>query len=274
MTLSAEQVRQYREHGWIAPIDVMSLDEARALRAQLEDAEKAFPEHLGAENRNNPHLVLPFLGALTIDPRIVDSVEALVGPSISLWSTVLFIKAPSSGSFVSWHQDATYMALASDNHVTAWLALSPSTLDSGCVSVIPGSHRDGMRQHVDTFGDDNILTRGQEVQGVEARDAVHLELQPGQMSLHHPWLVHGSQPNRSSDRRIGIAMQSYMGDDVRPVRGEHFVTHVRGAATNPAFTEAPLPTELCSPSAIAHRIAANEAFANILYDGAKERRDL
>lgn len=274
MSLTDEQIEHFRQHGYVAPIDVMSADEATELRRLLEVAEAAHPDELHAENRNNPHLVLPFFGALSTDPRIVDYVEALVGPDIMLWSTVLFAKAPHSGSFVSWHQDSTYMAVSHNNDVTAWLALTPSTLDNGCVSVIPGTHKSGKVEHVDTFGDDNILTRGQEVQGVDPNTAVHLELKPGQMSLHHPWVVHGSQPNRSDDRRIGLALQTFMGADMRPSRGPQYVTHVRGAAIDSSWCELSLPTEVCSAQGLANRDMANQAFADILYDGAERRRKL
>ncbi len=274
MGLSAEQVEHFREHGYIAPIDVMSEDEAGQLRALLEEAEAAYPEQLHAEHRNNPHLVLPFFGAITTDPRIVDKVESLIGPDIMLWSTVLFAKAPQSGSFVSWHQDATYMAVGPHNDVTAWLALTPSHLGNGCVSVLPGTHKSGKVEHVDTFGDENILTRGQEVVGVDPSTAVHLELKPGQMSLHHPWVVHGSQPNRSDDRRIGLALQTYMGTDMRPTKGPQYVTHVRGGAVDDSWSVLPLPTDVCDDSGLANRQVANQSFADILYDGAEKRRKL
>ena len=92
---------------------------------------------------------------------------------MAFWSSVLFIKEPHSGAFVSWHQDATYMILNSDNHVTAWIALIPSTEESGCVAVIPGTHRQGIVNHEDTFGEDNILTRGQRVMGIDESQAVN-----------------------------------------------------------------------------------------------------
>jgi len=270
--LSAEQIEHFDEHGFVAPIDVMSPEEAGELRRRLEEAEAAHPEQFHAEHRNNAHLVVPFIGQLSTDPRIVDHVESLIGPDIMLWSTVLFAKAPHSGSFVSWHQDATYMAVGPHNDVTAWLALTASTLESGCVSMIPGTHTSGKVEHVDTYGEDNILTRGQEVVGIDP--SLDLVLRPGQMSLHHPWVVHGSQPNRTDDRRIGLALQTYMGADMRPTRGPQYVTHVRGAAIDPAWTQLPLPTELCSVDGIANRDLANQSFADILYDGAAERRKL
>lgn len=273
MSLTDEQVRQYHDQGWVAPITVMSVDEATTLADAFARAEADYPDHLHAEHRNNAHLTFPLLHDVTTDARVVDAVEKLIGPDICLGSTVLFVKEPSSSGFVSWHQDAYYMALEPPNFVTAWIALTPSTIDSGCVTVLPGTHRERV-VHTDTFGSDNILTRGQEVLDIDVSKGVHLELQPGQMSLHHPWLVHGSQPNRSASRRIGFAMQSYLGAQVRPTRGEHYVTAIRGQAPAGAFTVVSGPTTVCSPEAVDTRAQANAAMKAVLYDGADKTRKL
>lgn len=273
MTLSSEQIRHYREQGWVAPIDVMSPDEAAEILRLLEAAEKSHPEDLHPEHRNNAHLAFPFLANVVADQRIVDAACALVGPDVALWSTVLFVKEPDSAAHVSWHQDAFYMGLESDNFVTAWLALTPSTVESGCVSIVPGSHHT-VAAHTDTFGADNILTRGQEVEDVDLSNVVHLELAPGQMSLHHPWLVHGSQPNRSDRRRIGLAMQSYLGARVRPQRGEHYVLPIRGELPHPSFKRSRPPIGDCTADARNHRAVANAALAAVLYDGAEQTRRL
>ncbi len=273
MTLTTADIEHYGEHGWLAPIDVMSEAEATEILTRLERAELDHAEHLHPEHRNNAHLVFPFLADLCVDRRIVDPVTALLGDDLSLWSTVLFAKDPDSSAFVSWHQDAHYMALEPDHFVTAWLALTPSTIESGCVSVLPGTHR-RRHDHADTFGDDNILTRGQTVTDVDPDRAVHLELRPGQMSLHHPWLVHGSQPNRSGARRVGFALQSFLAADVRPLRGDHHVLPVRGAAPDPAFVTVAPPSSELAPDAVEARRAANAALAGVLYDGADSVRGL
>ena len=273
MSLTLEQVTHYETHGWVAPVEVMTEAEATSLLSQLERAEANFPDALNAENRNNAHLEFPFLAKVACHPAIVEAARDLVGPDLTLWSTVLFIKEPDSSAFVSWHQDAFYMGLEPSNFVTAWLAFTPSTIESGCVSVIPGTHGD-RADHVDTFGQDNILTRGQQVSGIDPEAAVHLELRPGQMSLHHPWLVHGSQPNRSAGRRVGMAMQSYLGGDVRPLQGEHHVMHIAGQPVPAHFVAAPRPNVDSAPSSNVARRAANQAFANVLYDGAEQRRAL
>ncbi len=273
MGLTTEQVERYRADGWLAPLDVLDLVDAISLAKQLESAESTYPDHLHASNRNNAHLAFPFLADLATHPAIVDAVRSLIGDDISLWSTVLFIKEPGSSAFVSWHQDAHYMALEPDNFVTAWVALTPSTLESGCVSVLPGTHTSQAR-HSDTFGDDNILTRGQQVDDVDTSGMVHLELQPGQMSLHHPRLIHGSQPNRSNQRRVGVAMQAYLGGNVRPTSGQHHVMHIAGRKPPSEFSISPRPFGICTPAGLATRAAANQALADVLYDGAEIRRGL
>ena len=109
---------------------------------------------------------------------------------------------------------------------------------------------------------------------VDESQAVKLELRPGQMSLHHPWLVHGSLPNKSNQRRVGIAMQSYIGDDVRPEHGEHHVIHIQGAEVPAEFIRAQRPKNVCDEAGVAAREAANKAFSDVLYTGAKIRRKL
>ncbi len=273
MSLTPTQIAHYRNEGWVCPIDVLTAEEAAETLAALEEAEQRFPEALHAEHRNNAHLAFPFLADLALDDRVVDAVESLIGPDIVLGSTVLFIKEPSTDAFVSWHQDAFYMGLEPANFVTAWIALTPSNPDTGCVTVLPRTHT-ARQHHDDTFGEDNILTRGQTITHVDSSLGVDLVLEPGQMSLHDPWLVHGSQPNRSNARRIGIAMQSYLGADVRPTRGEHHVIHVRGAKPHASFVDVPVPSAPMSPAAVAVRQAANDAMASVLYDGAEQTRAL
>jgi len=173
---------------------------------------------------------------------------------------------------VSWHQDATYMGVDSADLVTAWVALTSSTAESGCVSVVSGTHQDGIRPHVDRFGPDNILTRGQHVDGIDEATTVDVELRPGQMSLHHPYLVHGSRPNSSADRRVGVAFQSYIGVGVRPSRGEHHVLPVGPEPVDPSFTVVRRPIGECTAEGRAMRAAANAALSDVLYHGAAKRR--
>ncbi|MEZ5776111.1 MAG: phytanoyl-CoA dioxygenase family protein [Hyphomicrobiaceae bacterium] len=222
-TLTGEQVAGYRRDGFVLPIDVLSGDEAAAWRGEVETAEAthrdgALPHPLNQYFRVNAQVVLPFIARFALDTRILDAVESLLGPDLLIWSAELFIKEPGTPKVVSWHQDLTYWGMGeTDEQVTAWLALSPATAQSGCMRFVAGSHNNRIVAHRDTFHADNLLSRGQEIAvEVDERDAVLAELQPGQMSLHHGRMFHASGPNLSDDRRIGLAIR-YVTPGVRQI---------------------------------------------------------
>ena len=272
--LTKLQIEQYHDEGFISPIRVISEQEALSIKDELEQVEKEFPEEINSESRNNLHLSFAFLDALAHNKIIVDAIEDLIGPDISLWASVMFIKEPSSKQYVSWHQDATYMGLDSLDFPTPWIALSPSNIETGCMTMIAGSHKTKIQNHEDTFAENNILTRGQVIQDVDESKAVDLILQPGEMSIHHGAVIHGSQPNNSNQRRIGFSLQSYMPNNVKQIVGRNLWTHVRGQKRQdddgmlldrPRFN--------MDPNTVAQRKIANENLSEILYKGAKEKRN-
>jgi hypothetical protein len=272
--LTKEQIEQYHDQGFISPIRVISEREALSIKNELEQVEAEFPEEINAENRNNLHLSFAFLDKLAHNKIIVDAIEDLIGPNISLWASVMFIKEPSSKHYVSWHQDATYMGLDSMNFPTPWVALSPSNKETGCMTMISGSHKLKIQEHEDTFAENNILTRGQVIQDVDESRAVDLILEPGEMSIHHGAVIHGSQPNKGNQRRIGFSLQSYMPNDISQVVGRNIWTHVRGQKREdkdgllldrPKFN--------MDPKTVAQRKLANKNLSNILYKGSKEKRN-
>ncbi len=129
----------------------------------------------------------------------------------------MWIKEAGSGSFVPWHQDATYFGLDPPEQVTAWVALTAATREMGCLSLLPGSHREGQLQHRDRRDERAMLSRGQTVErAVDEARAVELEMAPGEVSFHHTLTMHRSGPNRSAARRIGIGI-SYIPAHVRHV---------------------------------------------------------
>ena len=154
--LNEKQIEQYHDEGFILPIRVMSEEEALKIKERVEEAEKAFPEEFNPENRNNLHLTFMVLDELAHNSIILDAVEDLIGPDFSLWSSVMFIKNPSTEHFVSWHQDATYMGMTSSDFLTPWIALTPSTEEMGCMAMIPRSHKQNILPHQDTFSENNI----------------------------------------------------------------------------------------------------------------------
>ncbi|MGB1752673.1 MAG: phytanoyl-CoA dioxygenase family protein, partial [Paracoccaceae bacterium] len=169
--LTQAQIDAFHRDGFVSPIDVFSEAEALRLRVELEAAEAKWPEAFQGAARNNAHLNLMCLDGIVHNPVLLDAIEDLIGPDILSYGTVLFIKEPKDPGFVSWHQDARYMGLEPHIGITAWVALTEANDENGCMQMIPGSHGE-IRDHNDTFGEENILTRGQEVENVDASTAV------------------------------------------------------------------------------------------------------
>jgi len=151
--------------------------------------------------------------------------------------------------------------------MTAWVALSPANLESGCMKFLPGSHDQDHLRHVDTFHKDNLLSRGQEIAvEVETDAAVDCILKPGEMSLHHVKLVHGSEPNRSADRRIGLAIR-YIPTDVKQLKVRDSATLVRGVDRYQNFDHEPRPSRDLSEAALAAHADAIARQVKALYSG-------
>lgn len=231
--LNQSQAGRYRTDGVLHPVRVMSEDAARAVRAEIEALETDHAAGAGGHGldqffRVNGQLVIPLLARIARTPAILDAVETLLGENLLVWSVELFIKEPGDGNFVSWHQDITYWGMGdTDEEVTAWLALSDVSIEAGCMRFVPGSHRGGIVKHDDTFRASNLLSRGQEIGGIDESSAVPGPLKPGEMSLHHGRCFHASAPNRSGDRRIGCAIR-YVTPEVRQGLHRDFAMLVRG----------------------------------------------
>jgi len=266
-SLTEDQVAAYKREGYVAPVAVMSEAEARALRGKLEAIEADTGGPLRGDLRHKAHLLFPFLAELIRHPAILDAVEDLLGPDILCWNTNFFIKEAETPSFVSWHQDSTYWGLSSPDVCTAWVALTPSNLDNGAMAVIPKSHTRDQIPHRDTFDRHNLLTRGQEIAvEVDEREAVPLVLQPGEMSLHHVRLVHGSPPNPSPDRRIGFAIR-YIPTSIHQLEGTDSASLVRGADRFHHFELEPRPARDMQDDMLALHRRLTERAAQILYKG-------
>jgi ectoine hydroxylase-related dioxygenase (phytanoyl-CoA dioxygenase family) len=265
--LSQEAARQYRQDGYVSPIRVMFAAEAAQYRSKLEAIEASGRLPAGAL-RTKSHLLLTWVDDIVRHPRVLDAVESILGPDILVWGTSFFIKEPRNKSFVSWHQDLTYWGLEPADIVTAWIALSESTSENGAMRVVPATHTMEVVPHDDTFAADNLLSRGQEISvEVDEAKAVALELEPGQMSLHHVKLIHGSEPNPSPKRRIGLAIR-YIPTRVRQTTGmRDSATLVRGTDRFGHFLPEQRPAADLSEAAIAHHAQVTGVSASILMRG-------
>ena len=226
--LSSNQLKQYEDEGFVSPINIFSKEKAKEIRDEIELIEKTMPEELEKSGRYNAHLISPLLDEVAHNSKILDAVESLIGENILICSTTLFIKNPNEKGFVSYHQDAKYIGLEPYNWVTAWVAVTDSNEHNGCMKMWSGSHKDDLKEHDQNFNEGNLLTRGQTVKNVPKNEIKNLILKAGQMSLHHPKTVHGSEINHSDDRRMGFVIQSYIGTNVKQVLGKNSVQLARG----------------------------------------------
>jgi len=255
--LSDTQVQKYWDQGYLFPISVFDTQEAVQMRAELERIESEWsaadlPRSVKTYKRVNAHAVMPFAYDLAQRAELLDVVEGILGPNILIYGVEFFIKEPKTPHYVSMHQDLTYWGLGdTQKMVTAWLALSPATVESGCMEFVSGSHKLAIQPHKDTFAEDNLLSRGQEVQAdVSPSQRTPIELAPGQISLHHGMTIHGSGPNTSDDRRIGVVIR-YMSTDVKPQNeAPDYAVLARGEYEFDAFNPIPRPASLFHPDAL------------------------
>ena len=229
--LSPNQLQEYSDNGYVAPIDILSKNEAFEIRAEIENIEDKWPNELNGNGRNYAHMISPTLDGICHNSKILDAVESIIGNNILICGTTLFIKNPYEKGFVSFHQDATYIGLEPHNWVTAWLAITDTNEKNGCMRMLPGSHKNNIMHHEEKYHEGNLLTRGQTIENVSFKKTTPLVLNAGQMSLHHPKVIHGSGLNKSNDRRIGFVIQSYIGSNVDQVLGKIYVQQARGDDT-------------------------------------------
>ena len=265
--LSEAALQNYRRDGYHFPLPVLTATEVAHYRGCLEEHEAKTGAPLQGNLRHKAHLLFTWVDELVHHPKIVDAAEDVLGPNLLCWTTNFFIKEANSPGFVSWHQDAFYWGLSKDDVMTAWVALSPANLESGCMKFVPGSQTQDHLQHVDTFHKDNLLSRGQEIAvKVDGQKTVDCILKPGEMSLHHVKLVHGSEPNRSNDRRIGLAIR-YIPTDLKQLKVRDSATLVRGVDTYGHFDMEPRPKRDLDEAALAAHTDAVERQVKALYSG-------
>ncbi|MEI7568174.1 MAG: phytanoyl-CoA dioxygenase family protein [Alcaligenaceae bacterium] len=265
--LSAEQVAQYKREGAVWPIRALSSKAALNARSSLETHEQQIGKPLQGNWRHKTHLLFTWADEMAHHPAILDAVEDCIGPNILCWSSTFFIKEANSPGFVSWHQDSTYWGLDPDDVITAWVALTDVHESNGYMQVIPGSHKINQLPHLDTFHKDNLLSRGQEISvEVDKSKARGIALSMGEISLHHIKLVHGSDANRSDDRRIGFAIR-YIPTHVRQTKLRDSAQLARGIDEYGHFDWEPRPKADLDTNALAAHADAVDRQLKALHQG-------
>ena len=214
--LSAAQVRQFNELGYLFPLDVFDAREVAAMRAYCDDLfAKAVAAGHGSYDINGWHCHCAGLYDLCTEERILDPVQDLLGEDLILWGTHFFLKEAGDAKRVSWHQDASYWPLSPSKTVTVWLAIDDADAGNGAMRVIPRSHvKAQLAYRRSTEAEHNVLSQTTLAAEEQGDPAVMIALRAGQVSLHTDWLIHGSEPNRSARRRCGLTLR-FTSADVR-----------------------------------------------------------
>ena len=208
---------EYKQNGFYSPLVLFSLEQAKIYRNYLEEVEnKIGPLHYFAKT----YTMMRWVYEIATNKILLDFVEDLIGENILLYNATFIIKEPMTQTHVSWHQDLTYWGFDdNEKQVSAWIALSNADETSGCMQMIPGSHKKGIFDHKSTNDKNNVLSRGQTVNNVDIDKAILCPLQPGEASFHHGLTLHASKPNNSKDRRIGLNFQ-YITPDLKQLKSK------------------------------------------------------
>ncbi len=262
--LSQQQVESYRDDGVVFPARILSDTERTRYLGLYLELEERMKDRARPNQLAMAHLYYDWAYELVTHPRILDLVEDVLGPDVVIWSASFFTKPPHDPGYVSWHQDATYWGLDLSEVTTAWLALSDSTVENGCMRMVSGSHTQPILSHLETHAEDNLLSRGQVVEvEVDESEAVDVILKAGEASLHHVNIIHGSNANSSNSSRIGFAIRMVT-PRVKQTGYQFPAILGRGSDPYHHYEYAKKPTHGNSEEAMATHIAAYRKIAEMV----------
>ena len=258
--LDAAERERFARDGFLFPFRVVDREAAEAARERVlslldeRDGDPGIDDFLGYKT----NLVLPWVDDIVHTPQLLDAMSDLLGPDLLLWSCSFVVKAPRNAGRYTWHQDATYWGMEPPLGVSAWIALGDVGPENGGLRCLPGLHARGQLAHVNTFADDVMLPRGQEIQDLDEDTldrAVDVRLSSGEASFHHVFTPHASGPNRSGAWRIGL-QAVLIPTSVRHRGGRESAMLVRGRDDFGHFESEPRPLADRDPAArAAHRAA-------------------
>ena len=242
----------YERDGFVNGIDIFSAEEIAEYRGEFDELESRLGRETTGIGLVSRHFEYEFIWRLASDARIVDAMTEVMGDDVMLLGTHFFCKYPGgdTGKFVAWHQDVTYWGLEPAEAHTAWIAVDKADRENGCMQAVAGSHVSGIAPHGKSDRDGNLLSINQEIPGehIDKSKVQHLELEAGQISIHHGKVYHCSNPNISDRRRCGLTVRFIrpevgLADETkrehhRPIllRGHDSYNHY--PATPPPFTVA------------------------------------
>lgn len=219
--LSEEQVSAFTRDGFLFPLPFLTEAERLECLRDLARYEAWLGGRVNAMKelrwRTMTHIMLPWVARLAQDPRVLDRVEALLGPDLMVWTSTFFIKEAKTATIADWHQDSTYYGLEPHGPVAAWVALSDASQASGCMDVLSFEGEPQLMRHAAHVVENSVNRAGQRItDSLDESRAVSMELKAGEFSFHHGLCPHRSGPNMTDFRRIGLCF-NYVRPDFRSV---------------------------------------------------------
>lgn len=247
--LTQEQIERFRAEGYLSPVRVMREAEAEGYRRHYEAFRARWPEH-EKKLKTKAHVLCPWVEDIARHQGVLDAFEGLIGPDILCYSMAFRAKGPDRATHAGWHQDSAYSRIE-PIMVLAALALSPVTVENGCLRVIPGSHLGGLLNHADSEDPHSILARGQSITDpIDEAQAVPMVLRPGEVGFFDYRIVHGSGPNLTDDTRLMLLVEM-MPASARQGEGRETAMLVRGDDAHGNFLADPHGLGEATPEALA-----------------------
>ena len=260
-TLTDQQLHDFRRDGFVSPLDCISAEEAAQCMKKIEEYEAMTGEDVSEKIRARAVLAFKWLLDLARHPKIAGALQDAIGPNVILMFCAVWSKHPGGSKFVSWHQDGAYNPFDKNDGATAWIALTDSTPETGCVKMIPGTHTSGFLHHDERYDADNLVSRGQTVACVDETQAVDLAMRAGQFSIHHEMVVHGSGQNCGEGRRVGVSF-SCVATETKSLSGPQTGVLIAGENTPGHWTLNKEPAFDLDPVGLAELEAFKDAYYN------------
>jgi ectoine hydroxylase-related dioxygenase (phytanoyl-CoA dioxygenase family) len=233
--MNQRQTDDYTSDGYVTVSEFFSEADVRAVDEYLRAKQDVAWTDKGDDPLRESHYYERSIYDVCVKPELLDAIEALIGPDIVLLYTHIISKPPG-GMHVAWHQDGPYWPrIQPKDAVTVWMALDDADRENGCMRVIPGTHaaRSDLGQRPVDGADllmPSAVTLPSDV--VDESRSVDIVLKRGDASFHDSFLVHGSEPNRSTRRRAALTIRYVPSTTVITPRDDRKQYVVRGSATD------------------------------------------
>ena len=243
MTTALRQ--EYDQQGYVIVRNAIDAELARETAEHVHWLTKRHPDMRPEQLHHDMLVTDPFMHRLVGDDRLLDIVEQFIGPNIAMFAAHYIAKPPKTGQKVLWHQDGTYWPLEPMEVATIWLAATDSNRGNGCLRVLPGTQNNKLLSRAelqDVPDGKNVLSSGIHPSQIDDSRVVDLELKAGDVSIHNPKIIHGSEANTSDSWRIGLTLR-YIPTTTWVKRETHASIFLRGEkdpSVNNLYAEQPL----------------------------------